>query len=131
MFEDNSKQEFPKFDFDKSHIVEIRKTFDYKYFRIINDPIKIKSFANIFIDSMNYFKSEKYKFNGNRAEYFIKFISEKDTLELTIYPEIDSKKTEVGFFGKTLSNYVDKGMGTKFHRFFINRKILELIKQED
>ena len=132
LFEDDTKQEFPKFDFDNSRKIEIRKVFDPEYFRIITDSAKIKSFANIFIDSSNYFKSEKYKkFNGNRPEYHLKFMTKNDTLQLTIYPEIDSIKTEVGFHGETLSNYVDKGIGRKFHRFFINKRILKLIKKNE
>jgi hypothetical protein len=131
LFEDNSKQEFPKFDFNSVEKIEIKKVFDYQFLRIIDERKKLNNFTSFFIDSTNYFKNEKYKYGGKRALYHLEFYNKEDTLQLTIYPKIDNTKTEIGFFGKTISNYKENGMGRKFHRFFISKKILDLIENEN
>ncbi len=124
----SENQIYPEFTYEK--IEEITLTeYNTELNTILNDDSIIELFSKYFNNSNNYFRNDLIERIGVKPKYFIKFKTEKENLELTIYPTLNKNKVEIGFF-RTLKLNENKNVYRKYNRFYINSKILNLIESE-
>ena len=121
-----SEQEQPDYQIEKVEkiIITDKKSGSVKN---ISDNIGLIDIKNFLKDSTNYFPTEFIKQSGQRSTHRLDLIRTTDTLTLLFYPTSDPEKIEVGYFDP--KELKDNDSFKEFKRFFINRKILNLISK--
>lgn len=93
----------------------------------VTDSLRIKWYADFFKDSTNYYRKESIdKERGEGAIYGLTFVSEGDTLDLTIYPAKNQDKVVAAFFDPYDLN--DHWKYRRYNRFYINDQLLDSLK---
>lgn len=121
-----TKQVYPSNDLSKVKKLKIYR-YDSRDSKPVTDSLKINWYANFFKDSSNYYKKESIdKEKGGKATHRISFISEQDTLVLSIYPAQSPNKIVAGFLDPYDPN--DPWKFRRFNQFYINDQILDSLK---
>ncbi len=95
--------------------------------QIVTDSLRIKWYTDFFKDSTNYYRKESIdKEQGEKAIYGLKFISDRDTLDLTIYPAKKQSKIVVAFLDAYDPN--EHWKYRRYNRFYINDRILDSLE---
>ena len=93
----NKEQVYPKNDFKNISQIKITQ-YNSNFKKVLTNQKQIEIFTIFFQDSTNYFQEDLIEFNGVKPLYFLNFISDKENLELTLYPTQNNRKIEIGFF---------------------------------
>lgn len=118
------EQVYPKIEFNSINTILIYGDIEKR----IIDENKINSLKDIFKDSSNYFFNEKITFQQNKSESFwVDLISKKDTFSFKVYRTANKNKIEIGYLDKIDHN--DSKQSRKFNRFYLNSKLLEVLKE--
>lgn len=95
--------------------------------RIVVDSSRIKWYTDFLKDSTNYYRKESIdKERGEGAIYGLTFVSEGDTLDLTIYPAKSQNKAVAAFFDPYDPN--DHWKYRRYNRFYINDQLVDSLK---
>ncbi|MFK5878522.1 MAG: hypothetical protein QM478_03385 [Flavobacteriaceae bacterium] len=124
---DKKVQVYPKNDFENINQIEINQ-YNSQSKKTLTDLAQIELFTNFLQDSTNYFKTDLIKFNGVKPIYFLNFITDKENLELVLYPSKKGGKIEVGFFSPIEDKKVQNAY-REYHRFYVKLEIIDLIKR--
>lgn len=121
-----TKQVYPSNDLSRVEKIKIY-SYGLRDSIQVTDSLKINWYANFFRDSSNYYKKESIdKEKGGKATHRISFISEQDTLALSIYPAQSTNKIVAGFLDPYDPN--DPWKFRRFNQFYINDQILDSLK---
>tara|TARA_R100000365_G_C2676289_1_gene23492 strand:+ start:39 stop:494 length:456 start_codon:yes stop_codon:yes gene_type:complete len=93
----------------------------------VEDSLRIKWYTDFLKDSTNYYREASIdKERGEGAIYGITFVSEGDTLDLTIYPAKSKGKIVAAFLDPYDPN--DHWKFRRYNRFYINDQLMDSLR---
>lgn len=128
LIEKEKNQVFPDYDYSLVNEIKILdKNSDYN--EVITDKNLINSLVLFFKDSSNYFKNDRISlFDSSKHLFILELKANKGNINFTLSPTKNPHKIEVGYFNQKKFKE-NPNAYREYHRFYIDYKIIDLIKK--
>lgn len=112
---------------DLSGVKEL-EFYDYgtKNTQKVEDSLRIKWYTDFLKDSTNYYREASIDKERGEAIYGLIFVSEGDTLDLTIYPAKSKSKIVAAFLDPYDPN--NHWKFRRYNRFYINDQLVDSLR---